>query len=55
MPPAGPRTTREVPTLPRTAALTLEHLALRGNVPPELADIAEPRYRELHVRPWRII
>ncbi len=52
---AGQRVAREVLGRLRDAALSLDHLPDRRNVPPELTDIAELRYRELHIRLYRII
>jgi toxin ParE1/3/4 len=52
---AGPQVAREVLGRLRDAARSLDQLPERGNVPPELTDIVELRYRELHVRPYRLI
>lgn len=52
---AGAQVARDVLGRLRDAALALDKLPHRGNVPPELVEIADLRYRELHVRPYRII
>lgn len=37
------------------AALSLEEMPARGNVPKELAPVGITEYRELHHKPWRMI
>ena len=42
-------------TLLRRTCYKLKTLPLRGNIPPELFDIGVTEFREIHLKPYRII